>query len=124
MSCTSQIKIVLNAQPIPLISEIEIISKCIINFKYVKIGLTKYLITARYNLYHDHQPRLTWNVHLIWPMVFSNIADFLERYKNIAVINDKVLSNYKCFNSFTIFNNFSKQLIFCQLLIFMSFLMK
>ena len=74
---TRQITIVLNAQPIPFTSEIEIITECIINFKYVEIDLTKYIITARYDLYHEHQPRLTWNVHLIWPMELSNLPEFL-----------------------------------------------
>ena len=105
MSFTRQIKIVLIAQPIPYTSEIETITECVINFKYVEIGLTKYLITARYDLFHEHQPRLTWNVHLMWPMELSNLADFLERFKNIAVINDKVLSNYGIFHSPAIFNN-------------------
>ena len=105
MSLTRQIKIVLNAQPIPLTSEIEIITECIINFKYVEICLTKYLITARYDLYHEQQPRLTWNVHLIWPLELSNLAEFLERFGNIAVINDEVLSNYGIFHSPAIFNN-------------------
>ena len=105
MSLTKQIKIVLNAQPIPLTSLIENITEYIINFKHVEIGLTTYLITARYDLYHEHQPCLTWNVYLIWPMELSNLADFLERFGNIAVINDEVLSNYGFFHSATIFNN-------------------
>ena len=105
MSFTQQIKIVLNAQPIPFTSQIENITEFIINFNYVKIGLTQYLITARYDLYHEHQSRLTWNVHLIWPMELSNLADFLERFGNIAVINDEVLSNYGFFHSPAIFNN-------------------
>ena len=67
---TQQIKIVLNAQPIPVTSEIEYIIEYIINFNHVKIGLSQYLITARYDLYHEHQLRLTLNVHLIWPMSF------------------------------------------------------
>ena len=102
---TRQITIVLNAQPIPFTSEIETITECIIYFKYVEIRLTKYIITARYDLYHEHQPRLTWNVHLIWPMELSNLTDFLERFGNIAVINDEVLSNYGFFHSPAIFNN-------------------
>ena len=76
MNNTQQIKIVLNAQPILFTSAIETLTECIINFKYPEIGITKYLITARYDLYHEHQPRLTWNVHLIWPMELSNLADF------------------------------------------------
>ena len=35
MSNTQQIKIVLNAQPIPFKSAIETITECIINFKYL-----------------------------------------------------------------------------------------
>ena len=80
MSYTQQIKIVLYAQPIPFTSEIQYITEYIINFNHVKIGLTQYLITARYDLYHEHQSRLTWNVHLIWPMELSNLAAFLERF--------------------------------------------
>ena len=81
------------------------LAECVINFKYVEIGLTKYLIIARYDLYHKHQPRLTWNVHLMWPMELSYVADFLERFGNIAVINDEVLLNYRIFHSPAIFNN-------------------
>ena len=105
MSSTQQIKIVLNAQPIPLTSQVENITEFIINLNYVKIGLTQYLITAHYDLYHEHYSRLTWNVHLIWPMELSNLANFLERFGNIAVINDEVLSNYGFFHSHAILNN-------------------
>ena len=59
MSFTRQIKIVLNAHFIPFTTEIETIIECVINFKYVEIGLTKYLIIALYDLYYEHQPRLT-----------------------------------------------------------------
>ena len=97
MSNTRQIKIVINAKPILFTFAIETITEFIINFKYLEIGVTKYLITARYDLDHEHQPRLTWNVHLIWPMELSNLADFLERFGNIAVIKDEVLSNYGFF---------------------------
>ena len=41
MRNTQQIKIVLNAQPIFFTSAIETIIECIINFKYIGIGLTK-----------------------------------------------------------------------------------
>ena len=105
MSFTQQIKIVLNSQPIPLTSQIENITECIINFKHVVICSSTYLITARYDLYHEHQPRLTWKVHLIWPMELSYLANFLERFGNIAVINDEVLANYGFFHSAAILNN-------------------
>ena len=108
MSYTRQIKSVLNDQPIPITFEIEIITECIIKFKYVEINLIKYLITARYDLYHEHQQRLTWNVHLIWPIQLSNLADLLVQFGNIAVCNDEVLSNYGFFNFPAIFNNLDK----------------
>ena len=41
----------------------------------------------------------------MWPIKFSNLADFLERFGNIAVINDEVLSNYGFFHSPAIFKN-------------------
>ena len=40
---------------IPFKSAIETITECIINFKYVEIVLSKYLITLRYDLYHEYQ---------------------------------------------------------------------
>ena len=108
MSYTQQLKIVLNAQPIPFTSEIEYITKFIINCNHVKLGLTQYLITARYYLYQEHQSRLIWNVYLVWLIELSNVADVLERFGNIAVINDQVLSNYGFFHSPAIFNNLDK----------------
>ena len=80
-------------------SEIKTIPEFIINFKYVEIDLTKYIITSCYDLYYEHYPRFTWNVHLIWPMELSNLTDFLERFVNIALINYEVLSNYKFVHS-------------------------
>ena len=94
------------------------------DFKYVNIGLIKYLITASYDLYYEHQPRLTLNVHFIWPMELSNLVNFLERFGNIAAINDKVLSNYGFFIPLRFSTISTKHLIQCQLLIFMSFLRK
>ena len=38
-------------------------------------------------------------------MELSNLAEFLERFGNIAVINDEVLLNYGIFLSPAIFNN-------------------
>ena len=38
-------------------------------------------------------------------MKLSNLADFLERFRNIAVINNEVLSNYGFFHSAAICNN-------------------
>ena len=108
MSFTQQITIVLNPQPIPLTSQVDNITECLINFKLVVINWSNNLITARYDLYHEYQPRLTWNVHLIWPMEFSNLANFLERFGNIAVINDEALANYGFFHSAAILNNLDK----------------
>ena len=84
MSITRQIKIVLNAQPIPFTCQIETITECIINFKYVEIGLTKYIITAGFDLYHKHQPRLTWNVYQIWLMKLSNLTFFGTIWKHCS----------------------------------------
>ena len=55
MSYTQQIKNVLNAQTIPFTSEIDYITEYIINFNHVKLGIAQYLITASYDLYHEHQ---------------------------------------------------------------------
>ena len=101
----------MNAQLIPLTSEIKIITEFIINFKYVEICLTKYLLIACYDSYHEQQPRLTWNVYLIWPLELSNLAEVLQRFRNIAVINDKVLSNYGIFHLLRFLTTSTKHLI-------------